>query len=118
MFIGIGLSMLGISFAVMILYYYIIDHPMLCNWWGWSIFLLISCLVNFIVGWQWTLIDLYEGLMTTIDPQTQQEVALNIDESNCLCFGVTNMLISILAFVIFSFLFKWKSRNCSKAPLC
>ena len=38
MFIGIGLWMLGISFSMAVLFYYIINHPRLCNWWGWGIF--------------------------------------------------------------------------------
>ena len=41
---------------------------------------------------------------------------LNIGESEILCFGVSNMILSILAFIIFSFIFKWWSTNCSRAP--
>lgn len=52
MFIGIGLGMLGISLFFTVLYYYVVNHPRLCNWWGWGIFLITNMIVNFIVGWQ------------------------------------------------------------------
>lgn len=116
MFIGIGLSMLGISLFIMVLFYYIINHPKLCNWWGWMIFWGINAVVNFIVGWQWVLNDLYSGTMVAPDAQTGQDVALNIDEVDCLCFGVSNLLLSFLAFIIFSYIGKWWSTNTSKAP--
>ena len=51
-FIGIGLTMLGISLGVVLIYYYAVNHPRLNNWWGWGIFLLINAVINFIVGWR------------------------------------------------------------------
>ena len=38
MFIGIGLTMFGISLFIMVLYYYIVNHPKLCHLWGWLLF--------------------------------------------------------------------------------
>lgn len=115
-FIGIGLWMLGISLCMTLIYYYAVNHPKLCNWWGWGIFLLVNAIINFIVGWQIVLRDYYNGLMVTIDPSTNMTVPLNIGESEILCFGVSNMILSIVAFVIFSFIVKWWSRNCWTAP--
>lgn len=115
-FIGIGFWMLGISLAMTLIYYYAVNHPKLNNWWGWGIFLLINAVINFIVGWQIVLRDYYDGLMVTIDPSTNMKVPLNIGESEILCFGVSNMIISIVAFIIFSFIVKWWSTNCSRAP--
>lgn len=116
MFIGIGLSMLCISFILVIVYYYILNHPRLNNWWGWSIFLAINAFINFVVGWQWVLKDYYDGLMVKISPETGKEVDLPIYESDILAFGVTNMINSIIAFIIFSYIIKWWSTNCSRAP--
>lgn len=116
-FIGIGLWMFGISLAMAILFYYVIDHPRLNNWWGWLIFLGINALINFFVGWQMVLDDYYDGLMVTIDPSTNLQVPLNIGESEILCFGVSNMILSIFVFIIFSFIMKWWSKNCSSAPI-
>lgn len=116
LFIGIGFTMILISLFSVVLYYYIIDHPRLCNWWGWSIFLIINAVINFIVGWQYVLTDFYNGLMVKIDPVTNKMVSLNIDQSNILAFGVTNMINSIIAFFVFTCIVKWWSTNCSGAP--
>ena len=116
MFIGIGMSMLGISFAVMLLYYYLLNHPILNNWWGWGIFLVINAAINFVVGWQWVLKDYYAGKMVKLDEATGEMVDLNIYTSDILAFGTTNMINAILAFILFSYLFKWWSSNCSRAP--
>ncbi|MGN0238027.1 MAG: hypothetical protein ACI4AK_08105 [Lepagella sp.] len=116
-FIGIGFWMLGISLAMTLIYYYAVNHPKLNNWWGWGIFLLTNAVINFIVGWQIVLRDNYDGLMVSIDPSTNTKVPLSIGESEILCFGVSNMLLSILAFILFTFIFKWWSSNCSHAPI-
>ena len=115
MFIGIGLGMLGISLFFTVLYYYVVNHPRLCNWWGWGIFLITNMIVNFIVGWQWVLTDLYAGKMFFKNPDNQQ-VPLDIYESNCICFGVSNMLLSMVAFFIISCIIKRWSTNVASAP--
>lgn len=115
-FIGIGLSMFVISLAMVLIYYYAINHPWLNHWWGWGIFLVVNAIINFIVGWQWVLKDYYSGKMVTLDPSNNLQIPLNIGESEILCFGISNMLLSVLAFIIFSFIFKWWSSNCSRAP--
>lgn len=115
-YIGVGLWMVSISFVMMLIYYYILNHPRLNNWWGWLIFLVVNAVINFIVGGQYVLKDYYEGKMVKIDPSTNLQVPLNIGESDILCFGVSNMILSIAAFIIFSFIFKWWSSNCSRAP--
>lgn len=115
-FIGVGFSMFGISLAMVLLYYYVVNHPRLNNWWGWLIFLAVNAVINFIVGWQWVLKDFYDSKMVTVDPSTNLQVPLNIGETEILCFGVSNMLLSIAAFIIFSFITKWWSTNCSRSP--
>lgn len=115
-FIGIGLWMLGISILTVLIYYYALNHPKLNNWWGWGIFLIINAIINFIVGWQIVLSDFYDGLMVRIDPSTNMNVPLNIGESEIICFGVSNMIISVFTFIIISFIVKWWSSNCSRAP--
>lgn len=116
-FIGIGLTMLGISLAMVLIYYYVINHPRLSNWWSWLIFLGINAGINFIVGWQWVLKDYYDNKMVGINPSTNLQESLNIGGSELLSFGVSNMILSVFAFIIFSFIFKWRSSNCSHAPL-
>lgn len=116
LFIGIGLSLVIISLFMVILFYYIIDHPRFANWWGWSIFLGINAVINFLVGWQIVLSDYYEWLMVKFDPVTNQSIPLQIDESNIISFGVSNMILSVLVFIIFTYLLRWWSPNVSNAP--
>ena len=115
-FIAIGFWMLGIALSIAIVYYYVINHPRLCNWWGWSIFAVLTLVINFIVGWQWVLKDLYEGKMIKIDPVTNQVVPLDIFETDCIYFGFSNMILSFVAFFIISCIIKWWSSNCASAP--
>ncbi len=116
-FIGIGFTMFSISLLMVLIYYYVVNHPLLNNWWGWGIFLVINAIINFIAGWQWVLKDYYDGKMVTIDPSTNLQIPLNIGESEIIYFGISNMILSIIAFVFFSFILKWWSRSCSSAPL-
>lgn len=116
MFIGIGLSMLCISLFFVVSYYYIVNHPRLNNWWGWLIFLVFNACVNFVVGWQWVLKDYYNGMMVKISAETGKRVDLAIYESDLLTFGVTNMINAIIVFILFSYIIKWWSTNCSRAP--
>lgn len=101
---------------MVLLYYYVVNHPRLNNWWGWTLFLAVNSFVNFTVGWQWVLKDYYDGFMVKLDPATGKEIDLPIFESDLLAFGVTNMIDSIIAFVLLSYFFKWWSTNCSRAP--
>ena len=116
MFIGIGLSMIVISLAIVVLYYYIVNHPRLNNWWGWTIFLGLNAIINFVVGWQWVLKDYYDGLMVKLDPATGKEIDLDIFPSDIIAFGVTNMINAMITFLVFSYIIKWWSTNCSRAP--
>lgn len=108
--------MLCISFLMVVTYYYVVNHPRLNNWWGWLIFAVVNAAVNFVVGWQWVLKDYYDGLMVAKGATTGKIENLHIYESDILSFGVTNMLDAILAFLIFSYIIKWWSSNCSRAP--
>lgn len=116
MYIGIGISMLIISIAVAVCYYYIINHPRLNNWWGWLIFLIVNAVINFVVGWQWVLKDYYEGHMVKKDAATGKIVDLPIQTDDILAFGVTNMIDAIIVFIVISYIIKWWSTNCSRAP--
>lgn len=116
MFIGIGLSMLVITVLFAVAYYYIIDHPRLANWWGWSIFLGANAVVNFIVGWQWVLRDYYADKMVYKDAKTGNMQDLMISTSDIAAFGVTNMINSIIAFILISYIIRWWSTSSSHSP--
>ena len=116
MFIGIGLTMLLVSLAIVVVYYYVVNHPKLNNWWGWLIFFGSNAVINFIIGWQWVLKDYYAGKMVETDKASGKLVDLPISSSDILAFGVSNMILAMLAFFTFSYLIKWRSTNCSRAP--
>lgn len=116
MFIGIGLTMLVLSLIVTVCYYYVVNHPRLNNWWGWLIFLGVNAILNFVVGWQWVLKDYYADKMVITSKITGKQESLPIDPSDILAFGVTNMIDAIIAFILISYIVKWWSTNCSRAP--
>ena len=118
MYIPIGMSMLVISLVMMTIYYYLVNHPRLCNLWGWGIFWLINGFINFLVGWQWVANHYYSGQMVEYVIQDGKQITqpLNIEMGDILCFGVSNMLLSLVAFILFSYALKWWSTNCSRAP--
>ena len=116
MFIGIGMTMLGVSLALAVVYYYVVNHPRLNNWWGWLIFWAFNAAVNFVIGWQWVLKDYYDGLMVKQDPATGKMIDLPINISDILAFGMTNMIDAMITFLVFSYIIKWWSTNCSRAP--
>ena len=116
LYIGVGLWLIGISLAIAIIFYYVINHPRLNNWWGWLIFLGVNAAINFVVGWQWVLKDYYAGLMVKKDAATGKMVDLSIYTDDILAFGVTNMIDAIIAFIVFSYFIKRWSTNCSRAP--
>lgn len=116
MFIGIGMTMLVVSLVIAVCYYYIVNHPRLNNWWGWLIFAGVNAFINFIIGWQWVLRDYYDDLMYEISKTSGEKVSLPISESDIVAFGVSNMIDSIIAFIIISFIIKWWSSSCSRAP--
>lgn len=116
-FIGIGLWLFSVSLFLTLVFYYGCNKPSFNRWWIWLIAVGVNAVVNFFIGWQYVLKDFYDKKMVTLDPVTNQLVALPIDEVDCLCFGVSNMLLSILVFVLFSFIVKWWSTSLHNCPI-
>lgn len=115
LFIGIGFWLFGITFLLAVVFYYVINKPSFGNFWAWLIACIVNAVANFAMGYYWTVSDYYAGLMVTNNPATGLEEQLPIDQSNCLCFGVSNALISIGLFFIVSLLIKnWS--NAKNAP--
>ena len=115
LYIGIGFWLLGITALIAVVFYYVINKPSLGNIWAWLVVCIINAVANFAMGYYWTVSDYYAGLMETISPVTNMSEQLPIDESNCLCFGFSNALLSIGVFFIISMLIKnWS--NAKNAP--
>lgn len=115
LYIGIGFWLIGITALIAVIFYYVINKPSLGNFWAWLVVCVINAVANFAMGYYWTVSDYYAGLMETINPATNMSEQLPIDESNCLCFGVSNALLSIgLFFIISMFIKNWS--NAKNAP--
>lgn len=124
----IGLVMILISLLIFLLYYYVINHPRINRWWHWMIFLLLSGIINLFTGFAYTYSKLNGGVIpacfTHSSFETTPEGSIYgangteiLFNSNCWQFGIANAIISIAFFTIFSFSFKWWSRNCKRSPL-
>ena len=116
MFVTVGWWMLGISATLAVVYYYLINHPRLNNWWGWGIFLVLDMVINLILGWQILQKDFNAGKMVKEDPATGEMVDLLINDANIWSFATTNMILAFGWFVLISYVVKWWSTNCSRAP--
>lgn len=115
LFIGIGLWLLGITLLVAVVFYYVINKPSFGNIWAWLITCIINAVLNFAMGYYWVVDDLYSGFMVKTNQVTHLQEQLPIGQGNCLCFGVSNAIISIVLFFIISLLIKnWS--NAKNAP--
>ena len=116
----IGLCNIGISLGIVILYYYIINSPKFNRWWSWTIMLSINAITSLFIGYYWVYNDAING---NIDDclmfQRSEEgeiIATNILNSDCWGFGIANLLISIILFIVLSALLNWKSSSCRHSP--
>lgn len=116
----IGLIALFVSLIVVILYYYIINHPKFSRWWSWLIMLGISGGINFLIGYLITRADYINGripdCLMFIKDENGQITSQLIWESNCVGVGIANIFISTMFFIIFSFILKWWSSAASHSP--
>jgi hypothetical protein len=108
-----GFIALGIALAVMLVYYYVINHPRFNKWWSWSLMLLLVGVSNFGVAvgmlWnEWYTVGTAECLIAGENG--------GIDGNTLIGFGIANFIVSILFFIIFSLAFKWWSTNCKRSP--
>lgn len=116
----IGLLTIGISLILVVLFYYIVNHPRFCKWWSWLITLGVDAIVGLFVGYGIVASKYANGfipqqLMYQFD-QDGNIVAYLIGDSNCWGFGIANMIVSILCFILFSFILKWWSSNAKHVP--
>lgn len=102
-----------------ILYYFVFDRYSLSHWWCWLIAMAAPMAINLIIGYV-TLANQYnEGLM--ID---EKQNDLGFTSLDFLNFGLSNMLMSGIVFIVFTIFVKLLFKitplqsDCSKAPFC
>jgi hypothetical protein len=118
---SIGLYTLVISFAIMFVYYYVIAHPRFCKWWSWLIMALLNSVIALFVGYYCVLSDYNAGkipdeLMYVRNENGEVVQTLISIPSDCWSFGISNMIIAFIFFLVFSFLFHWWSRVAKYSP--
>jgi len=113
-FITYGFIALGIALVVMLIYYYVINHPRFNKWWSWLLMLLLVGVSNLAIA-----VGMLWGVWDTV---TDDIVCLieggsgGINENTCIGFSIANFIVSILFFIILSIAFKWWSTNCKRCP--
>lgn len=117
----IGIYTLVVSFIIMILYYYVIDHPRFCKWWSWLIMAVINSIISLFLGYYLILSDYNAGkipdeLLYLRDETGEISQMLISIPSECWSFGISNMIMAFIFFVIVSFLFHWWSRVAKYSP--
>lgn len=118
---SIGLYTLGISFAVMFLYYYVIDHPRFCQWWHWLIMAVANSVIALFVGYYCVLSDynagkIPDGLLYMRDESGEVVQNLISIPGECWGFGLSNMIVAFIFFLVLSLLFHWWSRVAKYSP--
>jgi hypothetical protein len=117
----LGLYLIFVTLFMVLLFYYLINHPRFNRWWNWLIILLINAGLNFLYAWLITLSDLNsnsisDDLMYVRNVSTNEIVTQKVIDSNCIYFGITNAIVATSVFILLSFAFRWWSRNCSTCP--
>lgn len=115
----IGPLTLMISLLLVIVFYFIINHPR-SKWWNWLIALGTNGIVALFVGYSIVKSKyingyIHDSLMYQRD-EDGNILSVLIGESNCWGFGIANMLVAIIAFIILSFILKWWSSGAKHIP--
>lgn len=112
-FVMYGFIALGVALVIMLIYYYVINHPRFNRWWSWLLVLVLVGTINLFVGTGMTLGDLDAG---NIGDCLIAGGNGGIYTSNCWMFGLANFFVSSVFFIVFSIVLKWWSTNCKRTP--
>lgn len=116
----VGLITLVVSLVLVVVFYYIINHPRLCKWWSWLIALGINGVIALFVGYGIVMSKYVNGYIhDTLMYQRDADgniISILIGESNCWGFGIANMFVAMIAFVLLSFMLKWWSSSAKHVP--
>lgn len=115
----VGLITIIISLLLIITFYYIINSPR-SKWWNWMITLGINAIIALFVAYgivrsKYVNGYIHDSLMYQRDDEGNI-ISTLIGESNCWGFGIANLFVSILFFILFSFILKWKSSGAKHVP--
>lgn len=108
-YLPLGIIMLLSAIVVPLIYYYVLNHPRWNRWYHWLLFGLGTSFLNFVIDWV-----LAQDKLIAYYNQAQQEMPYTWD--NFFLLSLMGFFWTMVFFFIFSFLFKWGSRNCKHTP--
>lgn len=108
LYMPIGLTLVISTLALLVVYYYIIDHPKFAKWYHWLLWTLLICGINFCVAYYITYNEL-----EVVYAQKEQAMPYSVE---FFSFSVVNALWTFLFGLATSALIKWKSINCKRTP--
>jgi len=112
-FLMYGFIALGVALAVVLIYYYVINHPRFNRRGSWLLMLLLVGVINFFVGALMTRGDLNAGNIGECLVNSEKG---GVSIGDCWMFGLANFFVSVIFFIIFSVGLKWWSTNCKRTP--
>jgi hypothetical protein len=119
LFYQVGLQCIVITIIVSFIYYYVLNLVRYERIW-WFTFLLLVMTINFVIGFWMTYsamnTDIIGDCLMYIRDDDGEIVNRLIYSSNCVKFGIANMIISGVLFLIVSIVMKTWSRTCKYYP--
>lgn len=109
LYIPIGLITLAVSLVVVLLYYYVFQHPRYSRWWSWLLTMILNGVISMFIAAGTALSRLNSGAI----PEDLAEYIYPLD---CWMFGVANLLVSFIFYIVFTFTLKWWSRDAKHVP--
>lgn len=116
----VGLIAIIVALVLVLVYYYIINHPRFCKWWSWLLTLIANAIIGLFFGYGIVASKYVNGfipqqLMDQFD-EDGNVVAHLIGYQHCWGFGIANAIVCTIFFILFTFMFKWWSSNAKHVP--
>jgi hypothetical protein len=105
----VGLVTIIVSLIMVVLFYYIFSHPRLSKWWSWLITSGINALIALFVAYGVVETKRINGYI----PDSLNEM---ISGAECWGFGIANIFVSIILFILLSLMLKWGSKDAKFVP--
>ena len=98
----LGITTFAITLATLVVFYYLINST---RWWGRTPGWFITMGINSVIA-------LFVGLGMALSERTSKDIT----DIECWGLGFANMVVAMIAFVIFTFIVKWWSNNAKNVP--
>ncbi len=106
-YIWFGLVLMLGTVLMVVLFYYIINHPRFNMWKHWLLMLGATVIIQYIIAYQWVLDHLNTGKICD---------DLIVNKSDIASFSFVHAFWAFVIFVFVSFVIRWWSKNSSCTP--